>query len=189
MPRPKEDNRGAHWQKNDDVHYQPRLIVPTVVSLPVCASIVFLQGRTRDHPVADNRRCHDISIGEDDSSRVASSAIDTCNVLHGALPLTWFLLLRLDRGRAALPRSFEPAADVCLRASAALRGYMLDTAAVNSKREGCFLSAPTSWGPGNSMPFDVHAAGGWRHRTKPWRPEGVHRCLSRMQAAVAMVCG
>ena len=89
-------------------------------------------------------------------SFVSLSAIDTCNVVYGALRPARFLLLRPAHVQATLPRSFEPATDVRLRASAALKGYTLDAAAVNSKREGCFLSAPPSCGSGKSMPFDVH---------------------------------
>ena len=115
-----------------------RLIVRKVVCLPVCASIVFLRGRARDRPAADNRRCYDMFNGEDGSSRISSSTIDMYNILNGALPLSSFLLVSPDHGRAALTRSFEPAANVRLRASTALRA-MLYAAVTNRKREDCFL--------------------------------------------------
>ena len=83
------------------------------------------------------------------------------NGLYGALPLVHFPLLRPDYGRAALPRFLELAANVRLRASAAL-GAMLGTALANPKRERCFL--PTTPSCQGRACLHRHVAGGWRHR-------------------------
>ena len=92
----------------------------------------FLESRARDRPVADNRRCHDMFNGVDGSPRICSSAVRMYNVLSRALPLSGFLLLSPDRGRAALTRPLKLTANICLRASAAL-GAMFDATVANRK--------------------------------------------------------